>query len=133
MRVVLDTNVVLSAVWTPGGLEAKLVEMSLAGELTACVSAAVTEEYRDVLFRPKFAKTHERARGLLEEMERTALTVWPEMAVSAAADEDDNRFLECALAAQAEYLVTGNLRDYPGEFEGTKILNARGFFDAISG
>jgi predicted nucleic acid-binding protein len=51
--------------------------------------------------------------------------------VSAATDEDDNRFLECAAAAGAEYLVTGNLRHYPAEWARTQVVNARGFVDRI--
>jgi predicted nucleic acid-binding protein len=48
--------------------------------------------------------------------------------LTAASDEDDNRFLECAAAAGAEYLVTGNLRHYPAAHGSTQVVNARGFF-----
>jgi putative PIN family toxin of toxin-antitoxin system len=133
VRVVLDTNVLLSACWTPDGLEAKLVAMVLSGELTACISPAVEAEYRDVLLRAKFAALHERAREILALLERMAMPVEPTAAVQAASDEDDNRFLECAGAASAEYLITGNLRHYPATWAGTRIVNARGFFEIISG
>lgn len=132
MRVVLDTNILLSACWTPDGLEARLVSMALSGTLTACLSPAVSAEYRDVLFRPKFANLHDRAHAMLESFERTSLHVEPTATIAAASDEDDNRFLECAAAAQAEYLITGNLRHYPAACGATKILNARAFFDATS-
>ncbi len=129
--MVLDTNIVLSACWTPGKLEARVVEMALSGAVTACVSAAVLEEYRDVLFREKFAGLHGRAREVLAGLERAALRVEPAGVVSAAADEDDNRFLECAEEGRAEYLITGNLRHYPERWGGTRIVNARGFLGAV--
>ncbi len=132
MRVVLDTNILLSACWTPGGLESKLVAMALSGALTACLSPSMAAEYRDVLFRPKFAALHTRAHEILAGFEQAALQVEPTATVAAATDEDDNRFLECASSAQAAYLITGNLRHYPTEWGVTKIVNARTFFETTS-
>ncbi|MBV9037914.1 MAG: hypothetical protein JO182_25715 [Acidobacteriaceae bacterium] len=45
--------------------------------------------------------------------------------------EADNRFLECVEAAQADFLITGNKRHFPAEWEGTRIVNAREFFSII--
>ena len=47
--------------------------------------------------------------------------------IDAASDEDDNRFLECAFSAEANYLITGNLRHYPDICGITRIVNARRF------
>jgi uncharacterized protein len=129
MRVVLDTNVLLSACWTPTGLEARIVSLAISGRLTACVSPAVLSEYRDVLFRPKFAGLHNLATDRLNSLERTALVVIPSATVQVSPDDDDNRLLECAAAAKADFLVTGNLRHYPPCWGETRIVNARGFFD----
>ena len=68
-----------------------------------------------------------QAELLLAGMEACALRVEATETISAATDEDDNRFLECAAAAHAEYLITGNLRHYPGSYGATQIVNARGF------
>ncbi len=133
MRVVLDTNILISACWTPGGLEAETVKRALAGTITACVSPPVLAEYRDVLFRDKFAALRARAEGLLSTLEARAFHVNPVMPVSAASDEDDNRFLECAAEAGAAYLVTGNLKHYPAEWGVTKIVNAREFLSSLLG
>jgi putative PIN family toxin of toxin-antitoxin system len=127
VRVVLDTNILISACWTPGGLESQTVQMALAGTITACVSPAVWAEYQDVLFRDKFASMRVRAEELLAKLEASAVQVEPGDTVSAAADEDDNRFLECAAAAGAAYLITGNLKHYPAVWGLTEIVNARGF------
>ena len=131
MRVVLDTNILISACLKPDGLEAILVEMVLAGLLQLCVSRNIVEEYVEVFTRPKFAgvraKSTEMLRGLLE----AATLVTPTQRATAAADEDDNRFLECAAAGGAHCVLTGNLRHFPAEWRGIRILNARRFFDGF--
>ena len=128
MRVVLDTNILISACWTPGGLEAQLISMVSQGELVAFVSTAVLAEYREVLFRPKFTALRVSADDLLRMLSTQALVITTAGTLSIASDEDDNRFLECAVAAGAQYLITGNLRHYPPQYGVTKIVNARQFF-----
>jgi putative PIN family toxin of toxin-antitoxin system len=127
MRVVLDTNILLSACLKPDGLEARMVSLVWHGWLEACTTEAVRSEYRDVLLRDKFLAVRERATAVLTGLEPHWVPVIAASTAHAASDEDDNRFLECASAAQAEYLVTGNLRHYPAQFESTRIVNARGF------
>jgi uncharacterized protein len=106
--------------------------MSISGRVTACVSAVVLDEYRDVLFRPKFAAFRDLARLTLNAFERSAELVHPVRTLHVSSDEDDNRFLECAAAAEAEFLVSGNLRHYPPAWGDTRIVNARGFFELSS-
>jgi putative PIN family toxin of toxin-antitoxin system len=131
MRVVLDTNVLISACLKPEGLEAEMVARARDGRITACVTEEVWAEYREVLSREKFRAFRERAETMLASLEASVVRVDGGETVSAAADEDDNRFLECAAAAGAEYLVTGNLRHYPAEWAGTRVVNARGFLDIV--
>jgi putative PIN family toxin of toxin-antitoxin system len=129
MRVVLDTNVLLSACLKPSGLEAQVVGQALRGEIQACVTQAILDEYADVLGRDKFRAVRERAELLLGGIAGCALRVETSETLSAASDEDDNRFLECAAAARADYVITGNLRHYPPECGTTKVVNARGFVE----
>jgi putative PIN family toxin of toxin-antitoxin system len=128
MRVVLDTNVLLSACLKPDGLEARTVQLALEGALEPCATAAVWAEYRDVLLREKFAAFRERAESVLGAMDARVVRVSDGATVAVASDEDDNRFLECAVSAGAAYLITGNLRHYPAEYGGARVVNARGFF-----
>ena len=127
MRVVLDTNILVSACWKPEGLEAHVTNLAIAGQLTACVSTEVLAEYRDVLSRRKLTAITSRAQEILAALERTALSVQSTSRITASIDDDDNRFLECAAAAGAEYLITGNLRHYPETHGATRIVNARTF------
>lgn len=128
MRVVLDTNILVSACWKPGGLEAQVVAMAIAGQITACISPHVLAEYRDVLSRRKLASVAERSRTLLAGLEQAAVSVESTARIAVSVDDDDNRFLECAVAAGAEYLISGNLRHYPRKHGETRVVNARKFF-----
>ena len=130
MRVVLDTNVLISAALKPSGLEASVVAAALRGSVEMCVTDEVWSEYEDVLARPKFATVRTESRKMLDELKTLAQRFCSTSPVTAALDEDDNRFLECAMAAEARYLVTGNLRHYPAECGTTLTVNARGFAEA---
>lgn len=132
MRVVLDTNVLLSAVWKPEGNEARVVRMGVERRrYEICVSGDVMAEYHDVLFRAKFAAYHEAARVMLAEIAARSVMVEPAERLAVARDPDDDRLLECATAAGAAYLVTGNLRDYPAAYRGTRVVNARRFLEEL--
>jgi putative PIN family toxin of toxin-antitoxin system len=129
VRVVLDTNVLISACLKPDGLEARVAAMAASGEIEACVTDEVFAEYRDVLRRDKFRAWRDAAETLLDAFTKRTRAVTAGAPVQAAGDEDDNRFLECAAAAGAEYLITGNLRHYPPQWGCTRIVNARGFLE----
>jgi putative PIN family toxin of toxin-antitoxin system len=133
MKAVLDTNVLVSACWKPDGLEARTVALGLSGAYTMCVSPPVLAEYRDVLARKKLRALSDRADTLLAGFARTAVLYEASIRIDAAGDEDDNRFLECAFAANADYLVTGNLRHYPDVCGVTRIVNARRFLSECFG
>lgn len=133
MRVVLDTNILISACLKPGGLEARTVALACQGAFTVCVSVAVMAEYSDVLGRPKFSDVSEEAQRLLEKIRSCALAVAAGPDLTVAADEDDNRLLECAVGCGASYLVTGNLRHFPTQWDSVRIVNARQFLDAEFG
>ncbi len=130
-NVVLDTNILISACLKPGGLEAQVVAMVQNGGMTTHVTEEIRAEYRDVLLRPKFHGMRARAEALLAAIDALALPCTAGTPVSAASDEDDNRFLECAAACQADYLVTGNLRHFPALWNATRVVNSRGLLDEL--
>jgi uncharacterized protein len=125
IRAVLDTNVVISAVLKRSGLEAQVMDLVIDGVLLPCVSLPVLDEYERVLARP-FLEAHRlRGRQVLSLLASVSLFVRPRTAVAVSRDPDDNRFLECAEAAEAEFLVTGNRRHFPKVWLGTRVVNAR--------
>jgi len=127
MRIVLDTNILISACWKPGGNESRVV--ALTDRFTPCVSEAIEAEYREVAQRKKFAKQRECLEALIESILRAAIRAQPSETCTACLDPDDNLLLECALAADAEYVVTGNLRDFPHEWRSVRVINARGLLE----
>jgi putative PIN family toxin of toxin-antitoxin system len=127
MRVVLDTNVLVSACWTADGLEARVVRLAISGGIRPFLTVTTRMEYRNVLYREKFAARRTNVDLLLSALEAAAEKVGGAGVAEAATDPDDNRFLECAAAAEAHYLITGNLKHYPAAWGQTKIVNARQF------
>ncbi len=126
--MVLDTNVVVSAALKPGSLPASLVALAMARTVRLCLSPAILAEYTAVLTRPTFGLDPAAVQAFLRDLRKAAVAVRPSRRVARAPDEADNRFLECAAAARADYLVTGNKKHFPfPEFEGTKIVSPAEF------
>lgn len=111
IRVVLDTNVVISAVLSTDGKPASIFEMLILGEIQNYASQDIIEEIREVLQRPKIAKQlslveQEFILNTFEEFsEKIKLRVKLEEIKD---DPDDNKFLECAVSASADYIVSGD-------------------------
>jgi putative PIN family toxin of toxin-antitoxin system len=123
LRVVYDTNVVVSAALNTYGTASTLLSLALNRQVTLCLSSSIFREYQEVLVRPKFGLPLNTVAPLLGAIRRTAVMVTPKQRVSKSPDEPDNRFLECAQAANADYLVTSNTRHFPfAEFLDTRIV-----------
>jgi putative PIN family toxin of toxin-antitoxin system len=131
VRVVLDTNIVVSACLRLEGAPARIVELALLGAFTICVSRDVLLEYHQVLARPKFSRQLERINVLLEGIEEVAVTVTAGWKVEISTDDDDNRLLECADAAKADFLVTGNLKHFPKLSGETRVVSQREFLSEL--
>jgi putative PIN family toxin of toxin-antitoxin system len=125
IRVVFDTSILYSATLSTLGPPARAFDLILANLILPCISEDVLKEYREVLFRPELAKHAARATLVLEILASVALHVKPEEELHISRDEDDNRFYECAAAARADYIVTGNLRHFNKPYKGTRIVTAR--------
>jgi putative PIN family toxin of toxin-antitoxin system len=125
IRVVLDTNVVVSAHLNSEGYERSVLDLALSGKLRMFVSEAILREYESVLRRPKFRLKPSDISRSLRLLRSAARVVAPYGRLNAARDPGDNRFLECAEAARADYLITGNKRHFPKQWRQTLIVNAR--------
>ncbi len=130
IRVVIDTNVLVSALLTSGGLPEAVINLALSGEVQWAASESVLAEYEDVLKRPRLAIESGKAAEAMARIRRIVSVVSPTVGILAASDPDDNHFLECAEAAQAHYLVTGNVRHFPEVWKETRIVTPREFIDA---
>lgn len=111
-RIVLDTNVLVSALLTPDGVCARLLLLALDGRIVLVVDARILREYERVLRRPKFKLAGDAVDGVMRFLEETADTHVALPLHVTLPDEGDRPFFEVAAAAGV-CLVTGNLRHYP--------------------
>ncbi len=134
MRVVLDTNVIISGLNFPGN-ERLVLELALRGRFELCLSPFILEEVAGVLGR-KFGWTEERSAQALKTLGDAATVIEPPRLPEVIEDgHSDNRILECAVAADTDYLVTGDRRHLLplGEHREARILNAPRFLSALEG
>ena len=133
LRVVLDTNVLISAALKPSGRQALVVELVAFRAVELCVSEAVLAEYREVFHRPKFARLNPKdVSHLLRLIEAEATMVWPAEVLAVSKHDSDNRFYECASAANADYIVTGNIRDFTKPYKNVRIINSRQLLELVA-
>ena len=123
--IVIDTNVVVSALLKPRGAEADVLRFALNGRFKLYVSEVILQEYEGVARRPKFKRPDSVVTALLDSIRSSAELLMPTQALSVSKDESDNRFLELAEKASADYLVTGNKRHFPKRWKSTDIVSAR--------
>ena len=125
ISVVLDTNVVVSAHVNSEGYERYVLDLVLAGKLALCASAEIFSECEGVLRRKKLGISARHANASLRLLRKAARIV------TATADPDDNKFLECAEASRAEFVVTGNKRHVPKKWRETQVVTARELLEWI--
>jgi putative PIN family toxin of toxin-antitoxin system len=133
IRVVLDTNILISALLQPQGLPARIFLMTIAGTAAQlCVSGDVYAEYEEVVRRPKFNHTETTIEHTLRAIRKSGHWVRPLGRVHACSDPDHDIFIECAQAAHAHYLITGNRKDFPAKWADTQIVTPRQYVHAVA-
>jgi uncharacterized protein len=103
----------------------------LSGEVQLCISEAIFAEYDEVIRRPRFKRSVDVIEGTLRSIRRLAHWVKPSVRVEECTDPDDNVFLECAQAAEADYLVTCNQRHFPERWRKTEVVSARELIELL--
>lgn len=132
IRVVADTNVYVSAIVFGGTCEI-ILALARAGVVELYLSPAIRRELRFVL-RHTFGWTAAQVREALDEVNALATLTRPSVRLSGIlADEPDPRILECAIAANAEFLVTGDKRHLLPlrTFRGVRIVSPREFLSLL--
>ena len=132
MRLVTDSNVIVSGP-NYSGSEAQILGLAAEGRVELVLSETIlTEVFRTLLY--KFDWSSSASVDALEELRDVARIVDPPKFTSAVpGDHPDNRVLDCAVYASADYLVTGDRKHLLplGEFEGVRILRAPDFIKML--
>lgn len=132
LRLVIDTNVLVSAVLKPEGLQRTVFLLATTKPARWYVSDPITEEYSAVLARPELKIRKSLRLQFIQLIKNHTHSVTPSRLPQLTTDPDDNIFLECADAARADYLVTGNQRHFPRFWKKTKVINSREFLDIVA-
>lgn len=111
MKVVIDTNVLVSAILRNRVPEAVILFMVGNDDMEWVVSPEIMAEYREVLSRPKFVLPPEILDQWFELLERFTVTYHTELTIDSPRDQKDAEFLSCAIASGADFFITGD-RDF---------------------
>jgi putative PIN family toxin of toxin-antitoxin system len=116
MRVVVDTNVLISSQLTPHGPASVVVGLALARAIQPLADGRMLDEHEEVLRRPEFGFNPADTVAFLDRWKQVAVLVTAAPipgGVKGLSDPDDVMFLEVAYSGKAEVLVTSNLRHFP--------------------
>lgn len=130
MKIVLDTNVLVSGLLTPFGNCGAIVRMLTSDEITLCVDSRILVEYGEVLSRTPFNIDPQKTAVVTEYIQASSETHVTTPLDRVLPDESDNPFMEVALSSGAECLVTGNLKHFPERCRaGVRVLTPKEFLE----
>ena len=132
LRLVLDTNVVVSAALKPNGLPRTVLLLAITKPASLYVTDPILAEYREVLMRPELKIRRDLRQQLLQLLRSRSRLVRVVRQLRITSDPEDDKFLECADAARADYLITGNQRHFPKFWKKTKVIAPREFISIVA-
>lgn len=131
----LDTNVVISGILSKSYPYRILYELVAEQRVNLLLSASVLSEYKTVLSWDKFSRVagfKQKADAVLHHIERVGLIQKPDIILDVIRDEADNRFLELAVFAGADYLITGNSQDFTfDKYENVAIVSPAVYWQTV--
>lgn len=132
MKIVLDTNVLVSGILSPNGPPAAVLRALLTERVTLCFDERIVSEYRDVLTRTRFAFDRELVEELIGFLETAGSPTLATPLAVTLPDPWDQMFVEVAVSSNADCLVTGNLRHFPETARaGVRVVSPREFLDVL--
>src|SRR5215468_3996246 len=132
VRLVIDTNVVVSAALKPEGIQRTVVLLAMIKPARGYVSEPIMAEYAFVLARTELKIRKSLRQQFLQLIKNHAHVVRPARLTTFTVDPADNMFVECADAARADYLITGNQRHFPTFWKTTKVINSSEFLSLMA-
>lgn len=126
MNIVLDTNVLVSALWSPDSKPAGIVNAALSRRFAVCYDYRILNEYYDVLKRPKFRFSDWEVQSLLDFIMSNGISVVADPLTDVCfIDESDRKFFEVAKFCHSP-LITGNIKHYPQD---SHIISVADFYN----
>ncbi|GAB4409160.1 MAG: putative toxin-antitoxin system toxin component, PIN family [Thermodesulfovibrionales bacterium] len=133
MIVVLDTNILVSALITPFGNAARILDLVLRDDIRLLYDDRILSEYREVLLRPKFGFNTSYVDILIDYLEAEGIRITPSVINEPLVDKDDIPFLEVAISGKADALITDNKRHFKTRTaKRLKITNPEEFLEMWS-
>jgi uncharacterized protein len=132
-RIIIDTNVLVSALIQRSYPYFILNSCVFDNQVELCISDDLFDEYFNVLHRPKFSRFSDflnNAELVLSQIDSKAKKFIPRQQINEIADKPDNRLLELAVESDANFLITGNTKDFTMDYyQNTKIVSPKEYWD----
>ncbi len=132
-KIVIDTNVIVSSIIQRGYPNLIINKLFIEQKFQLCISEKLLTEYFEVLSRPKFSKFQDffiHAEALLVEIDTKAIKYVPAITLDLISDNDDNMILELADECLADFVITGNTKDFTFPiYKQTKIVTPKEYWD----
>lgn len=119
-KIVVDTNVYVSALIKPSGICGEVVALITKNRQNLLYDNRMISEYKEVLGREKFGFDKKDVSGLIDMIKNTGTKVYPFFIDKIFTDETDKKFYEVFLGGNADFLITGNKKHFP---ESNKIIS----------
>ncbi len=132
MKIVLDTNVLVSAMLYPHSTSATVLRQILIGSVLLLADDRILLEYEEVVTLPKFNSDKNNALIICEFLRNQCLKIYPLPISARLPDKHDAPFIETALCGNADFIITGNKKHFPAKFcKGVKIVNPTRFLESL--
>ena len=129
MKIVVDTNVIISGVFF-GGAPQRILNAIVSSKITACATTEIVDEYLEIVDEMITRKQGHIDRNILSPLIQALEMIEPKTRVELSRDPDDDKFLGCAKDAKALYIVSGDKDLLVLErFENIEIITAREYCD----
>jgi len=129
MRVVIDTNVLVSALINANGSPAAILSLVLNGNIKVLCDNRILFEYANVLTRKIFGFDSDTVRDLIDYFRHDGEYINAVPINAAFNDEADKKFYEVCKSGSALYLITGNAKHYPKD---QTVISPREFLDVYA-
>jgi putative PIN family toxin of toxin-antitoxin system len=132
MRIVLDANILISAFFW-GGNPRKVLERVIAQKDELFISKFILEETENVMSRPKFHANKEDIDYFINSLEEIGNKIIPKkLKKYGSRDKTDNKYIECGLTANADYIISGDIHLLEiKKYGNIKIINAKDYLDLV--